>query len=151
MKRLIRHARVLVTDGAKALVMRNEGDAITPDLKLVRSYSQDNPPTREQGTDKPGRTNESTGTRRSSMETPDWHEIAEAEFVARIAEDMNRDLRAGDYENLIVVAPPVALGVYRKSVAPAVAKVTMAEIDKDLVKHTAADITAHVVKALEAL
>lgn len=151
MKRLIRHARVLVTDGAKALVLRNEGDAITPELKLVRSHAQDNPPTREQGSDKPGRTNESTGTRRSAMETPDWHSIAEAEFVSGIAEDMNRDLRAGEYESLVVVAPPVALGVYRKAISPAVAKVTVAEIDKDLVKHTPNDITAIVVKALEAL
>lgn len=150
MKRLIRHARVLVTDGAKALILRNEGDAITPELKLVRSQTQDNPPTREHGTDKPGRTNDSTG-RRSAMETPDWHSLAEAEFVSGIAGDMNRDLRTGDFESLIVVAPPVALGIFRKAVSPAVGKVIAAEIDKDLVKHTAADITSHVVKALEAM
>lgn len=149
MKRLVRHARVLVTDGAKALVFRNEGDAVAPELKLVRSYSQDNPPTRQQGTDKPGRTNASVGTNRSSMETPDWHSIAEAEFVAGIAEDMNKDLRAGDFETLVVVAPPVALGVYRKAAPDALVKVTVAELDKDLVKHPAKDITAIVTKALE--
>lgn len=149
MKRLLRHARVLVTDGAKALVFRNEGDAQAPDLKLVKSYSQDNPPTREHGTDKPGRTNASTGVNRSSMETPDWHSMAEASFVTGIAEDMSKDLRAGDFETLIVVAPPVALGVYRKAAPAALAKATLAELDKDLVKHPAKDIATIVVKALE--
>ena len=33
MKRLVRHARVLVTDGAKAIVLRNEGDALAPELR----------------------------------------------------------------------------------------------------------------------
>jgi protein required for attachment to host cells len=149
MKKLVRHARVLVTDGAKALVYRNEGDALTPDLRLMRSYAQDNPPTRDQGSDKPGRTNASTGVNRSSMEAPDWHQVAEDQFVAGIAEDMNKDLRAGEFESLVVVAPPAALGVYRKAVPAAVAKVTLAEIDKDLVKHPAKDVTAIVVKVLE--
>ncbi|HRX35291.1 MAG TPA: host attachment family protein [Aestuariivirga sp.] len=149
MKRLVRHARVLVTDGAKALVFRNEGDAQNADLKLVRSYAQDNPPTREQGTDKPGRTNASGGVNRSSMETPDWHQAAEDQFIIGVAEDMNKDLRAGEFETLIVVAPPVALGVYRKAVPAAVAKATLAEIDKDLVKHPPKDIAALVIKVLE--
>ena len=149
MKKLIRHARVLVTDGAKALVLRNEGDAFAPELKVVRSYSQDNPPSRDQGSDKPGRTNDSMG-RKSAMEIPDLHREAEDRFVATIVEDMTRDLRAGDFDTLVVVAPPVALGVYRKAAPAALAKVTILEIGKDLVKHTPADIATHVVTALEA-
>ena len=38
MKKLARHTRVLVTDGARAIVLRNEGDAAHPDLKTVRAY-----------------------------------------------------------------------------------------------------------------
>lgn len=149
MKRLVRHARILVTDGAKALVLRNEGDAITPELKRVRDYSQENPPSRDQGSDKPGRTNDSMG-RRSAMEIPDLHQVAEDRFIANIVADMEKDLRAGDFESLIVVAPPVALGVYRKAASPALGKVTVMEIDKDLTKHTSADIATLVTKALEA-
>jgi len=149
MKKLVRHARVLVTDGTRALVLRNEGDAAHPDLRTVRAYAQDNPPTREQGADKPGRTNESTGFRRSSMETPDWHQIAEDRFIDAMAQMMDRDLKAGDFETLIVVAPPVALGEYRKAVSPGVARVTLLELDKDLTKHPNAEIAKLVVKALE--
>ena len=149
MKKLVRHARVLVTDGSRALVLRNEGDTAHPDLRIVRAYAQDNPATRDQGTDKPGRTNDSLG-RRSSMETPDWHRIAEDRFIDSIAGIMDRDLKAGDYETLIVVAPPIALGEYRKAVSPGVAKVTMMEIDKDLTKHPNAEIAKLVAKALAA-
>ena len=148
MKRLVRHARVLVTDGARAIVLRNEGDAAHPDLRQVRAYAQDNPATRDQGSERPGRTNSATG-QISAMEPTDWHRIAEDKFVASVAADMDRDLRAGDYETLIVAAPPVALGEYRKVVAPGVAKVTLMEIDKDFTKHANADIAKLVVKALE--
>ena len=148
MKKLVRHARVLVTDGNRALVLRNEGDAVYPDLRTLRAYAQDNPPTRDQGNDKPGRTNDSFG-RRSSMETPDWHRLAEDRFIDAVANIMDRDLRAGEFETLIVVAPPIALGEYRKVVSPGVAKVTTLEIGKDLTKHPNAEIAKHVAKALE--
>lgn len=45
---------VLVADGEKALFLRNEGDAEYPNLEVVREMHDDNPPTREQGTDQPG-------------------------------------------------------------------------------------------------
>ncbi len=149
MKRLIRHARVLVIDGGRALVYRNEGGGDAPDLRLVRSASQDNPPTHEQGRGPPPRTNDSMG-RRSALEQTDLHQIAEDRFVAGIATEMERDLEAGAFEALVVVAPPEALGVYRKAVSAKVAGVTLAEIAKDLTKHEPSAIAAIVTKALEA-
>ena len=71
MKRLSNKCWVLVADGARALVLRNDGDAEYPNLKLVRTYGQENPATRKQGTDRPGRTHESVGSGRSAMEPPD--------------------------------------------------------------------------------
>ena len=148
MKKLARHTRVLVTDGARAIVLRNEGDAAHPDLKTVRAYAQENLPSHEIGSHKPFRTNDSQG-HRSAIEDKDWHRVAEDKFVSGIAAAMDHDLKAGDYKTLIVVAPPIALGEYRKAVSPAVAKATLFELDKDLTKHASADIAKHVVKALE--
>jgi protein required for attachment to host cells len=147
MKRLVPGTRVLVADGAKAMVLRNAGDAQAPNLKLEKSYGQDNPPTREQGTDKPGRTNDSLG-RRSAMETPDWHRVAEDRFIERIASDMAADLSAGAYEKLVVVAPPIALGVLRKAMSAAVLEAIACEIGKDLTKHPVPEIEKAVTKAL---
>ncbi len=149
MKRLSRHARVLVTDGGRATVLRNEGDVGRPDLRVVRHYGHDNPPTRELGTDKPSSVQESTGPRRSSAETVDYHQQAEDRFVAGIAADMAADLKAGEFDALVVVAPPVALGMYRKAASPDLARATIKEINKDLTKHSNTEIAAIVVKALE--
>jgi len=147
MKRLFTGTRVLVADGAKAMIYRNAGDAQALNLKLERSYSQDNPPSRDQGTDKPGRINDSLG-RRSSMETPDWHRLAEDRFIQGLAADMAADLAAGAFQKLVVVAPPIALGTLRKAMSGALLAAIECEIGKDLTKHPVDDIEKAVVKAL---
>ena len=149
MKRLNHNARVLVTDGGRATVFRNAGQVGQPDLQAFKAYHQDNPPNREQATDKPSRVMESVGYGRSSAEQPDYHQMTEDRFVQGIAADMEKDVVAGDFTEIIVVAPPVALGVWRKAARPALAKATLMEINKDLTKHSATAIAEIVVKALE--
>lgn len=148
MKRLNHNVRVLVTDGGRATVFRNKGQAGHPDLEVVRTYENDNAPTRDLGTDKPPRSNTASGNR-SAIETTDYHQQNEDRFVELIADDMKKDLLAGDFEELVVVAPPVALGVFRKKCAAQVEKATLASINKDLTRHSAADLAAIVVKDLE--
>lgn len=149
MKRLNHNARVLVTDGGRAIIFRNAGQAQRPSLEALKTYAHDNPPTHELGTDKPSRVMESVGTRRSAAEQTDLHQQAEDRFVQQIAADMEKDLKAGEFEELIVIAPPVALGVYRKAASPHLAKATLMEINKDLTKHAPDEVAAIVVKALE--
>ena len=149
MKRLNHNSRVLVTDGGRATVFRNAGQVGHPQLVAFKSYHQDNPPNREQATDKPSRVMESVGFSRSSAEQPDYHQMTEDRFVQAIAADMEKDLVAGEFTEIIVVAPPVALGVWRKAAHPALAKATLLELHKDLTKHTGAAIAEIVVKALE--
>jgi protein required for attachment to host cells len=147
MKRLSAKTRVLVADGVHALVLRNDGDAQSPNLRLVRAYEQDNPATRDQGADKPTRTQDSFG-RRSSIETTDWHRVAEDRFVRQIAEDMAADLARGEFEKFILVAPPIALGEFRKAANAALAKATILEIHKDLTKHPLDEVEKIIIKAL---
>ena len=149
MKRLNHNARVLVTDGGRAIVFRNTGQVGKPDLRQFKVYAHDNPPNRELGTDKPATVNESVGSRRSSSEQTDYHQQAEDRFVQEIAADMEADLKAGEFEELVVVAPPVALGVYRKAASQKLQQATLMEINKDLTKHSAADVAEIVVRALE--
>jgi hypothetical protein len=57
-------------------------------LNLVteRVFLDDNPPTKDQGTDRPGRSFKRENTnRRSSMETADWHELEQHRFARRVA------------------------------------------------------------------
>ncbi|MGO4843498.1 host attachment protein, partial [Rhizobiaceae sp. 2RAB30] len=53
--KLKRGTWVLVADGEKALFLKNSGDAVNPNLDVARKMNEENPPTREQGSDRPGR------------------------------------------------------------------------------------------------
>lgn len=140
---------VVVADGARGLVLVNEGNASEPSLKVVRVYEQDNPKTSEQGRDRPPRAFTSFSDHRSAMAAPDLHRRAEDRFVAQIVADLGKDLAAGSFEDLVVVAPPVALGEMRKAANGALAKTIVATLDKDLTAHNIPEITAAVAKALE--
>ena len=58
------NALVLIGDGQKALFLRNKGTAHQVRLEVEQVLEQDNPATREQGTDRPGRSVASVGTAR---------------------------------------------------------------------------------------
>lgn len=130
--RIPHDAYVFVGDGRKALLLRNEGDAQYPNLKTEKVYENDNPPTREQGTDKPGRSFASVGSRRSSMEQADWHELDELRFAKDIADRLQVLVREKSIEALVIAAPPKILAELRKSMHQEVQKRIIAEVDKDL-------------------
>src|SRR4051812_2288621 len=81
---------VLVGDGEKALFLRNKGNARQVHLVVEQILERENPPTREQGTDRPGRSVASVGAARSAMEEADWHHLAKERFAAELAEALYR-------------------------------------------------------------
>lgn len=141
---------VVVADGGRVLVMRNDGDAISPRLTVLRKYGEPVPRTSEQGTDKPGRTNASVGTNRSAMEQTDWHRQAEDSLMREVAGDLLADLRHQQFSALVVAAAPVSLGTLRKAMSDELKAAIVAEVDKDLTKMPVPDIGETLAKALEA-
>lgn len=127
---------VVVADGEKALFLRNEGDAVHPDLKVFRAMEQDNPPTHEQGTDKPGRMNDAGAHHRSGVQETDWHQIGKERFAKDIAARLYKYAHAGRFDKLILVAPPPVLGDMRKELHPEVADRIVSEIPKTLTNHS---------------
>jgi len=125
---------VVVCDGAKALILQNDGDAISPNLKTREVREQADPKTSEQGTDAPGRSINSVGSRRSAMEQTDWHDQAEHQFLTDLGRRLDAAVVAGETKSLIVVAPPRALGVLRRSYSAPVRNALRVEIDKDYVR-----------------
>lgn len=130
--RIPHDAYVFVGDGRKALLLRNEGDAQYPNLKTEQVFETDNPPTREQGTDKPGRSYASIGGRRSAMEQADWHELEEQRFASDVAGTLLVLVREKNIEALVIAAPPRTLAELRRSLHDDVKKRIIAEVDKDL-------------------
>jgi protein required for attachment to host cells len=139
-------AWVVVCDGAKALILENAGDRQYPDLRTKAVLEQDNPPTDEQGTDRPGRAYASVGTARSAVGQTDWHDQGEEKFLKDLAEKIHRAVHSGKTKELVIVAPPRALGMIRENYTPAIKQALREEVDKDLVKIPVDQIEKHLTR-----
>ncbi|ADZ68676.1 host attachment protein [Polymorphum gilvum] len=134
--RIEHDAWVLVGDGEKALVFRNEGDADYPNLQVIRILEHENPVTREQGTDAPGRYIDGLGPNRSAVENTDWHTLEKHRFAKTMADALYKAAHKGKFSKLVVVAPPMTLGDLRKEFHKEVKDRIIAEVDKTLTGHT---------------
>ncbi|TWB25029.1 baeRF12 domain-containing protein [Nitrospirillum bahiense] len=135
---IARHSWIVTCDGAKMLVLRNDGDAQALNLTVQRTETRPTTPTRELGTDQPGRFG--MGTVRSATEETDWQEQAEAEFLAHVAQHLDTMVQAGTVGRMVLAAPPRALGILRKHLTPATRDVIVAEVAKDLTNLPVPDI-----------
>lgn len=144
--KLPKNTLVLVADGRKMLFLRNHGDEAQMDLHLEAHQEQDNPPTREQGTDVPGRSFSSVGSRRSAMEQTDFHQIEEDRFAAEAANILRDRALNGDFKTLVIVAPPRTLGELRKHYHKEVASRIVEELHKDLTGFPVNEIQAALVR-----
>ena len=125
---------VVVFDGGKALLLQNAGDDLYPNLQTREVQEHANPKASEQGSDRPGRVHEFANAGRSSMEQTDWHEQNERRLIADLADHLDKAVRTARISQVIVVAPPHALGVLREHYSDAVKRVVKAELAKDYVK-----------------
>ncbi len=128
---------VVVADGAKALFLRNEGHGGSFRLSIDTVFENDNPPTREQGSDPAGSGingagGDGTSSGQSGMEQTDWHRLGKERFAASIAERLDAATKAGSIASLVIVAAPLVLGVIRKAISKETAALVRQEISKDL-------------------
>lgn len=138
---------VALADGAKALILVNEGTDAEPLLKVLAKSELVNPPTREHGTDKPGRMPDTGPAQRSALADTDWHAFEEARFVREFAGRLNRAAGAGRFDRLVLVAPPKVIGELRAALAPAAADRLVGEVPKDLTAHPVSEIERLIAKA----
>jgi len=137
---LPRGAWIVVADGQRALFLHNDGDEVYPNLRTAQVIAHENPPTHEQGADRPGRYADTPDAHRSAYEETDWHRIEEEKFLGRVADLLKEGVNAGRYEKIVLVAPPAALGVLRKALDRQVSGHIIAEVGKDLTKQPVSDI-----------
>lgn len=141
---------VVVTDGGRALVLRNDGDARNLLLTVLRKYGQNVPPTRDLGTDKPGRTHARVGPGRAAMEPTDLHQLEEDRLMANVAADLAEDLRQRKFSTLVIAAAPTALGALRKAMSDELRKAVVAELPKDFTNMNLVKLGIALSQALEA-
>jgi protein required for attachment to host cells len=124
---------ILVADGARARILQSDGwgSGLTAVPGQARSVS--NPPTREQGTDRPGRTQESANSARHAVgPRVDWHRYEKNLFAAELAGVLNRAHLEKAFDRLVIVAPPGTLGDLRAKLDKNARRRIAAELDKDL-------------------
>jgi protein required for attachment to host cells len=139
------NAFIFVGDGRKALFLRNDGDEKFANLVTERVIVDENPSTHEQGAERPGRAFVGpNATRRSAMETTDWHEIEEHRFAQRVSLALERLVRERAAPALVIVAPPRTLADLRSALHDDVKARVVLEINKDLTKIPVWEIEKHI-------
>jgi protein required for attachment to host cells len=138
--RIPARALVLVVDGKKARFLRNKGNALHIELVTEHELEQENPPTREQGTDRPGRYLGPDRVSRSAVEQTDWHQQAEDRFAVAVADILYRMAHGHAFDHLIVVAPPKVLGRLRAEFHPEVASRVVGDVPKELTSRSVTEL-----------
>ncbi len=140
---------VLIADAtsAKIYVNRGRGSGLEPlphgELAGVNAH------TRDLVSDRPGRAFDSHGAGRHSMEPPtDPHEHEKARFIERLSDFLAERAERGGFDQLVVVAPPRALGLLRDKLTPAVAKRVVHELHKDLIPIPEHELAGHLAEVV---
>lgn len=147
MPRIPADAWVVVGDGEKALFMRNDGDEAFPNLTVMREIENVTPPTREQGSDKPGRRNDASGPHKSAFEATDFHQLDKDRFAKELADRLYKAAHRNAFKQLIIVAPAGVLGEMRKGLHKEVESRVVFELAKELTNMPVYDIEKLITEA----
>jgi protein required for attachment to host cells len=133
-------ALVLVADGKKTLFLRNQGDSELLDLRTESHDERDDPMDKEIKTDAPGTQGQRWGDGRPAMDEVDFHQQGEDRWVKDAAEELKRRALSNDFDSLVIVAPPKALGVLRKELHKEVERRIVLTVNKEMTDRPIPDI-----------
>lgn len=134
------NAWIALCDGARGVILRNDGDAADISLRTVASYQSSAARTHDLGDDRPGRVTGSMGSPRSAVEAPDLHDREEQEFLQHFVESLDSHVKASPHGRLVIVAPPRVLGRVRKLLNAELRDRLFAEVPRDLTLYTVEEI-----------
>ena len=144
------NALVLVADGRKMLFFRNQGDEGQIDLRTEAHDEREDRKDSEIKTDAPGAIHQSAGYGRSTYEEPDFHQQEEDRWIKDAAEELKERALCNDFDALVIVAPPKALGVLRKCLHKEVEKRVVCTVNKEMSGRPVPDIEALLVGETQA-
>jgi protein required for attachment to host cells len=133
---------ILVCDGARGRIFSHESGTKGLTVVTRAGNAEAHRRTRELGSDRPGRTHESTHTgQRHAMEPRvDWHRFEKARFAQEMAAVLDRAALDGAMDRLVLVAPPQVLGDLRQALGAHGKGKLAGEINKDLTNLEAAEL-----------
>ena len=133
-------ALVFVGDGKKMLFLRNHGDAGLLDLRTESHDEREDRMDRDLKTDAPGTQSPRVGIGRDTMEETDFHQQGEDRWVKQAAEELNRRALSNDFNDLVIVVPPKALGVLRKKLHKETERRIVLTVNKEMTDRPIPDI-----------
>lgn len=133
-------ALVVVTDGRKLLFLRNHGDENQIDLRTEAHDERADLSDSELKTDAPGTSFQSYSPGRSSYEETDFHQQEEDRWVRDAADELKKRALRNDFDALVIIAPPKALGVLRKDLHKEVERRVVATYNKEMTDRPVSDI-----------
>ena len=168
--RVPHNAFVVVADGRKMLLLRNEGDDELLNLQVEQCEIHESPKDSDQKRDAAGQASSTQSgpgapsaaqngsmhaqgggaqfaPSRGSMGETDYHQMEEDKFATDIAELLKKQALSGGFDSLIVVAPPRTLGELRKHYHKTVIERLLGEVGKDLTGHPIPEIESALATA----
>ena len=133
-------ALVLVADGKKVLFLRNHGDQNQIDLRTEPHDARDDRKDREIKTDASGTMKQSGGYGRPAMDETDFHQQEEDRWVKEAAEELKKRALRNDFDALAIIAPPKALGTFRKELHKEVERRIVLTLNKEMTDRPIPDI-----------
>lgn len=135
---------VLVAENSRAKLF--EHDFARSPLQEVQGFTHSASRLHDQDltSDLPGRSFDSKGAGRHAMEQYTEPKVIEAQaFAKTLVEYLENSRNHQKFEKLVIMAPPAFLGMLRKEMSEPLSALVAAEVDKNLVKHDAEEIQAH--------
>jgi protein required for attachment to host cells len=133
----------VIADGGRArFVARDERGA----FRTVSSFvsSELHAKSSDLGRDRPPRVMESATPARSAIEPRrDLKEAAKQEFVKLVAEQIDAEHARGQFDQLVLVAPPGVLTELKNNLSKTTAELVVDDLQKDLTKVPDHDLTGH--------
>ncbi len=134
---------IVVADGAHAKIFLNDRAGKNLVLHPVREMNIQIPPTRELGTDRPGRVHNRGGVRHAMSVHTDWHNAEKEKFAKQVASFVDEAVNEKLIDRLVLVAPARVLGDLRRALSKSAASIVKGEVSKDLVKIDAKSLVDH--------
>jgi protein required for attachment to host cells len=137
----------VIADGGRArFVERDENGAFRTVVSFVAAELHAR--SSDLGRDRPARVKESANAARHAVEPRrDLHEAAKEDFVKLVAEQLEAEHKRGQFDSLVLVAPPRVLTELKQKLSKPIAELVVDDLQKDLTKVPDHDLTEHLTPA----
>lgn len=139
----------LIADGTRARLFESPGWKEPWTLIDTQEDEAARAPDRELASERPGRGIKFGSGAHYGVETVSEHDKAEKAFIEDQAQFLNAAEQRGDFDQLVLAAPPRALGALRAKLTPEVIARCIGVFDKDLAKTPEKELEEYFKQRLE--